>query len=324
MRQSAWQKRSALTAAVVVLAALAPSASAWSGAFNPRTVGFSIKVGDAVSSYDTLALFALPGERVEVVLAGGSSEGFKLETPEPKAERVSDGAWHWTAPDRPGAYRLVLKDTDAGERMTLHVLVMVPRSEVKNGTLNGYRIGSYPEKAYKNLDIYRPPRGFVEVTQENADLAVSPHFTIRQFLCKQAGGYPKYVVLRPELVLKLEMILQEVNRNGIRTDTFHVMSGYRTPFYNKSIGNVKYSRHVWGGAADVFIDVDGNGMMDDLNGDKKTDWRDAKILYDLVDELYGKPRYKPFVGGLGRYKKTAVRGPFVHVDVRGFRARWGD
>jgi hypothetical protein len=26
---------------------------------------------------------------------------------------------------------------------------------------------------------------------------------------------------------------------------------------------------------------------------------------------------------LARYRKTPAHGPFVHVDVRGFRARWG-
>ena len=47
-------------------------------------------------------------------------------------------------------------------------------------------------------------------------------------------------------------------------------------------------------------------------------------LYDLIDKLYGEHSYKPFAGGLGRYKTTSAHGPFVHVDVRGFRARWGD
>ena len=49
------------------------------------------------------------------------------------------------------------------------------------------------------------------------------------------------------------MILQKVNERGYRCDTFHIMSGYRTPYYNGAIGNVRYSRHVWGGAADIFF-----------------------------------------------------------------------
>jgi uncharacterized protein YcbK (DUF882 family) len=103
------------------------------------------------------------------------------------------------------------------------------------------------------------------------------------------------------------------------------MSGYRTPYYNKLIGNVKYSRHLWGGAADIFIDEHPeDGMMDDLNGDGRIDCHDAAVLYDIIDQMYGKPWYERFLGGLGRYEKTNSHGPFVHVDVRGFRARWGN
>jgi hypothetical protein len=86
---------------------------------------------------------------------------------------------------------------------------------------------------------------------------------------------------------------------------------------------VKYSRHLWGGAADIFIDENPkDGVMDDLNGDGKIDYRDAGVLYNIIDEMSGKPWYYLFIGGLSRYEKTASHGPFVHVEVRGFRARW--
>ena len=62
---------------------------------------------------------------------------------------------------------------------------------------------------------------------------------------------------------------------------------------------------------------------DDLNGDGKIDYRDAHIVYEIVDAMFGKAWYEGFIGGLGRYKKTPSHGPFVHTDVRGFRARWG-
>jgi hypothetical protein len=82
---------------------------------------------------------------------------------------------------------------------------------------------------------------------------------------------------------------------------------------------------VYGDAADIFIDQNPkDGMMDDLNQDGKIDYKDAGVLYDIIDEMFGKPWYTPFVGGLGRYKKTKEHGPFVHADARGFRARWGD
>jgi hypothetical protein len=46
----------------------------------------------------------------------------------------------------------------------------------------------------------------------------------------------------------------EVLWNGHNVDGLTIMSGYRTPFYNRAIGNVPNSRHVFGGAADFYID----------------------------------------------------------------------
>jgi len=212
-----------------------------------------------------------------------------------------------------------------GDSITLNVFVMVPYNQLKGEYLGGYRIGKYPAIPYKQLPIYKPPKGFIEVTKENEETLVSPHFKLKQFLCKQESDYPKYIVLRERLLLKLELILEKVNEKGYRCDTFNILSGYRTPYYNRKIGNVKYSRHVYGGAADIFIDEDPkDDVMDDLNQDGKIDYRDAGIIYDIIDGMYGRPWYVRFLGGLGRYKKTEKHGPFVHVDARGFRARWGD
>jgi hypothetical protein len=132
------------------------------------------------------------------------------------------------------------------------------------------------------------------------------------------------MVLREKLLLKLELILANVNELGYQCHTFNILSGYRTPYYNKTIGNVTYSRHMWGGAADIFIDENPrDDIMDDLNRDGKIDWRDAKILYDIIDDMSWEAFFEPFVGGLARYKKTLTHGPFIHVDVRGRRTRWG-
>jgi len=202
--------------------------------------------------------------------------------------------------------------------------VIVPYSDLEGETLNGYRIGNYPARPLRGLSIYRPPRGFIEVTPENQATLVAPHFRLEQFLCKQEGGWPKYVVLKERLLLKLEVILEAVNRKGYKASTFAILSGYRTPYYNRLIGNVRYSRHVWGGAADIYIDENPKDeMMDDLNADDRIDYRDADVIYDIIDEMYGQPWYAPFIGGLGRYKRTRGHGPFVHVDTRGFHARWG-
>ena len=94
----------------------------------------------------------------------------------------------------------------------------------------------------------------MEVTRENASTWISPHFQLGQFVCKAGGGYPKYIVLKEKLILKLERIIEEMNLNGTGCKTLHIMSGYRTPWYNAKIGNVAYSRHIYGDAADIYID----------------------------------------------------------------------
>ncbi|HET8713992.1 MAG TPA: D-Ala-D-Ala carboxypeptidase family metallohydrolase [Gemmatimonadales bacterium] len=234
-------------------------------------------------------LTAVPGERVTLEASGRSFD--------------------WTAPAKPGLYPIRV------DSMVIQAFVLVPYARVRGEHLNGYRIGRYPAVALRGLAIYRPPAGFIEVTRENAETLVSPHFRLKQFVCKQAGGYPKYIVLNEALVQRLEQLLALANSAGYPASTFHVMSGYRTPAYNRAIGNVAYSRHTWGSAADIFIDEDHDGRMDDLNGDGRSTEADAEVLYRLFDDVQSS-------GGMGKYAATEAHGPFVHVDLRDRRARW--
>jgi len=293
--------------------------------FLSHRAGFSIKVNHIENPYEIMTVFALPNEslKIEVKKKDAANE-YRLYSPEGKIIPTASFNWDWRVPAQPGHYLLKIANVDHQHTMSLNVFVMVPFDRIKGEHLNGFQIGKYPQIAFKKLAIYTPPRGFVEVTPQNEDTFISPHFKLKQFLCKQSGGYPKYLVLKEKLLLKLELILQKVNEKGYRCDGFHIMSGYRTPYYNNAIGNVKYSRHIYGGAVDIFIDENPkNDMMDDLNQDGKIDYRDAAVIYRIIDELYGKKFYDPFLGGLARYKKTNNHGPFVHVDVRGRRARWG-
>jgi len=295
-------------------------------AFSTEKCGFSIRFEDEVSPYRVIGVFVLPKEILKLEVVDVTKKGqFVLQTAGGSIIKRDTWKWQWRAPQEKGLYPLKIYHTISLDTMTLNVFVMVPYAELKGEYLNGYRIGKYPKIALKNLAIYKAPKGFIEVTEENEETFVAPHFKLKQFLCKQTSDYPKYLVLRERLLSKLELILERVNEIGYKAETFHILSGYRTPYYNSVIGNVKYSRHNWGGAADIFIDEKPrDNMMDDLNKDGKVDYKDAAVLYDIIDDMYGKPWYERFVGGLGRYKKTPSHGPFVHVDVRGFHARWGD
>ena len=92
---------------------------------------------------------------------------------------------------------------------------------------------------------------------------------------------------------------------------------------NVYFGNVKLSAHQFGGAADIFIDVNPmDGEMDDLNGDGRSDGEDSELLFKLVDRMSLNEFFLPYIGGIGKYSKNESHGAFVHVDVRGFRAIW--
>jgi len=293
--------------------------------FSSQRAGFLINVNGIENPYEIMTVFTLPNEKLKIeVKKNKAADEYRVYSPGGKIIPAASRHWEWRVPSRTGRYLVKIVRVDHQRTMTLNVFVMLPFDRIAGEHLNRFQVGQYPQKELRGLAIDKPPRGFVEVTPQNEDAFISPHFKLKQFLCKQNGGYPKYLVLQEKLLLKLELILEQVNEKGYRCDTFHVMSGYRTPYYNKAIGNVKYSRHIYGGAADIFIDENPkDNTMDDLNQDGKLDYEDATILYQIIDRLYGKRFYEPFRGGLARYKKNSNHGPFVHVDVRGRRVRWG-
>jgi hypothetical protein len=286
--------------------------------------GFSIRFKEEVNPYAVLGVFVLPEESlaIEIAEADAVRGPYLLEAPGGRVEKVSDTAWEWRAPARPGHVAVRILQRPSGRTMTLNAFVMVP---VASGAqqVRGYTLGSYPGKPLKGLPAYLPPRGFVEVTAANRNLPVSPHFTLGQFVCKQGDGLPKYLVLRERLLLKLEALLAAVNDEGYRVSTFTVMSGFRTPAYNRGLNNGAYSRHIYGDAADIFIDENRDGVMDDLNRNGKSDLGDAQVLRALIDALAQRPSFQAFTGGLGLYNATRHHGPYVHVDARGYVARWG-
>jgi hypothetical protein len=61
--------------------------------------------------------------------------------------------------------------------------------------------------------------------------------------------------------------------------------------------------------------------MDDLNGDGRVDHRDARVIVESVERV--ERRHPRYAGGAGVYRANSAHGPFAHVDVRGWRARWG-
>ncbi len=208
-----------------------------------------------------------------------------------------------------------------------HFITMRPFADKVKGRIGTYRIGFFPaEVRGARSAAYRNPEGFLEVTSGNADTPISDHFRLRDFLTKDQGSvWPKYLVLREPLVDKLELLLDELRGMGIQADRLRVMSGFRTPQYNAlgvgAGGRASDSRHQYGDAADVYVVNGARDWMSDLNGDGRVDTRDARVLASAVEQVERK--YPELTGGVGIYQATDAHGPFVHIDVRGKRARWG-
>ncbi|MGQ0538969.1 MAG: hypothetical protein ACT4R6_08505 [Gemmatimonadaceae bacterium] len=220
--------------------------------------------------------------------------------------------------------RTMFARTDAGDEPFAFV-TMLPWRDKLGRQINGYVVGYWPAERRNMPWNYENPEGFIEVTAENQYTQLSTHFSLFQFVTNdQRHVWPKYVVLREELLDKLELVLNDLESAGIRADHVEVLSGFRHPHYN-SLGAMEgnmaqHSRHQFGDAADIIIDSDRDGRMDDLNRDGRVDVTDAGVLQRAVERV--ELRYPELVGGVGVYHAMGPRGPFAHIDVRGERARW--
>jgi hypothetical protein len=304
--------------------AWAPPSSATPREFASGRTTFAVQVGDETLEYGTMAVSCLPGDTLQFAIPLAKQDSFSiLAEGAERPQRVSETPrWQWKAPDEPGTRLITIVRDATKEAMHVRVFVLVPASAVVDGKLRGYAMGKYPAETFRNLPAYEAPRGFIEVTPQTVDLAVAPHFRLRQFLCKQAGGYPKYVLVSTRLLRALELVLEKLNAAGRPADTLFIMSGYRTPLYNAALRDTLYSRHQWGDAADVYPDRDADGQIDDLDRNGRSDDGDAALLDSFIETLSGEKSFSPFTGGLGLYGRSRSHPPFVHIDTRGYRARW--
>lgn len=224
-----------------------------------------------------------------------------------------------------GGDRAGYATVQAGDRqLTLSLVNVVPYDRMRDGKLDGYRVGEYKAEPLRGLATYERPKGFIRLSQTNGALRVSDHYRMKDFQCK-LDGTTKFLILRTEALVKLEILQHELEtRHGLKFDRFTVMSGYRTPYYNARIGNdTSYSRHLYGDAMDIYIDRDGDGHMDDVNRDGRVTTADARFILRVAEEIDNSPQWGWLKGGAGVYHANSAHGPYLHVDARGYVARWG-
>lgn len=261
------------------------------------------------------------------VAADSLADGAHLEVEAP-------GAGGAAAAPKAGIWKLAVAVGNAIKPITDFSLISIhPRTEKQNGRVGLYYLGNWPGETGGRVSApraapatrYLPPSGFIEVTQQNADTRVSEHFKLRDFLTHdQPNVWPKYLVLELRNVDKLELVLSDLASHGVDVSGVKVMSGFRSPQYNKGGGNTGgragLSRHMYGDAADIFIDSNGDGVMDDLDHDGRITIADSRVVQQSVDRV--EAAHPELVGGAGVYPAAAGHGPFIHIDSRGYRARW--
>lgn len=289
-----------------------------SGALNVAV----LEAGDSLRVADTLP----GGASVEYLpmdsLAAALPEGEEPHAGTADAERP---------PAEPGIWSVLLRQGRSIYRLPdFSVITMIPSSRLEGGRIGRYLIGSWPARGQRPARFrgpaYDAPRGLIRVDRDDVDTRVSEHFALGDFLTKgQEDVWPKYVAMSVRLLDKLELTLQELERMGHPVENVGVVSGFRTPHYNEFGGSTggrgTYSRHMYGDAMDFYIDNDRDGRMDDLNGDGRVDVEDARVIARAAERV--ERQYPNLVGGIGIYRPNpGAHSGFVHVDTRGYRARW--
>jgi len=116
---------------------------------------------------------------------------------------------------------------------------------------------------------------------------LSANFSHWEFQCKCCGRYE----MAPALLAGLQRL------RGLVDVPIHITSGFRCKKQNKKVDGMAASQHLHGRAADIVIE----GFTS----------AEAFVVAETMPEFRS--------GGMGVYPEEG----HLHVDVRGYRARWG-
>ena len=117
---------------------------------------------------------------------------------------------------------------------------------------------------------------------------LSKHFSLWEFACP--GTLLNSTFVDSRLLLALEEL------RALLRQPIYILSGYRTLEHNTAIGGSTNSQHLLGKAADIIVP--------ELN------------IMQIAEEAIKVEAFR--LGGVGLYPLEK----FVHLDVRGYMARW--
>lgn len=124
------------------------------------------------------------------------------------------------------------------------------------------------------------------------DKQLTKNFKLSEFRCRDGTDVPEGLMGNVQFLAEnLQILRDKINK------PITVISGYRSPKYNRKIGGARKSQHMKATAADIIV----RGMHpDDVRNE----------ILSLIKEG------KMATGGVGRYTT------FTHYDTRGWNARW--
>ena len=123
-------------------------------------------------------------------------------------------------------------------------------------------------------------------------MKLEENFSLSEFRCKDGTEVPEDLMDNVRVLAKnLQVLRDHVGKPIV------IISGYRTPKYNRRIGGARKSQHMLAKAADIKI----RGMS-------------PKEVKATIVKLIKEGKMQP--GGIGLYTT------FTHYDIRGWNARW--
>jgi uncharacterized protein YcbK (DUF882 family) len=148
-----------------------------------------------------------------------------------------------------------------------------------------------PEDLFKNMVGHYPVWRF---------LPRDDYFFVR----KNLDGNVQILLLDKTLLYRILDFILELEERGLNSKGFYVRESFRHPTWNDERGGAYQSQHIYGRAADLIIL--------DINADGKINSGDKDIALEIFEKIIGN------TGGIGKYPGTKT----IHIDVRGYRARW--
>ena len=123
-------------------------------------------------------------------------------------------------------------------------------------------------------------------------MKLTENFSLHEFRCRDGSDVPEeYMENVRELAENLQVLRDYIQK------PINVISGYRSPSYNKKIDGARRSQHLFAKAGDLIV----KGMTPDE-------------VKEAIVHLIKAGKMKK--GGVGLYTY------FTHYDVRGFNRRW--